>query len=99
MKKAYDLYPNSPAATNLSMLGGGARLLALILLAGAVLGTLALVLISSRPLNGGMSLLWLIDELDDELLFVLALWCGSAICGYISRALRSKAEMLGERAE
>jgi len=99
MKKSYNLYPNSPTATNLSMVGGGVRLVALMLLAGAVLGTLALVLISYRPLAGGMSLLWLLDELDDALLLVLALWCGAAVCGYTAGALRSKARMLGEECE
>ena len=99
MKKTnswFTLYPQNPQASNLSIAGGAVRLVTLLLLVGAVLGTLGILLAGLRPLQymGGNAVWYLLDEMDDELLTVCLLWVGTILCGYAARVLRSKAELL-----
>lgn len=90
----YENYPGCPKATNLSMAGGAARILAILMGVGAAL-TLVLLLAVGLGLmsggRGGLPLLWLLDEMDDEVGMLLALMVGAVLCAIASGMLRGRA--------
>lgn len=95
----FELYPHNHQATNLSMAGGGVKLLSILLLIAAIPFTLAIILTCLRlTLAGGpaMAMMYLVDELDDELWTALFLWGAVAVCRYAACVLQCKARILGE---
>lgn len=97
MNALFKIYPHSPRATNLSIAGGAVRLLAILLLAAACFVTLGLLFEGLRPLlhMGPLgTIMYLLDEMDDEVESAFFLWCGTALCAYASCVLKSKAQLL-----
>ena len=96
--KWFDVYPNNPKATNLSIAGGGVRLLSILLVVAAVPVTLALLATLVRIImaGGGVSaaLMFLVDELDEELTGAFLLWASVAVCRFAACVLSSKAGLL-----
>lgn len=92
-KKLYQNYPDSSAATFLSMAASGARLAAVLMAVGAVLMLvlIAAVMLSMRGHSGGLPLLWLLDEMDDELGLLIGLLAGAVVSGFVARLLSSRA--------
>lgn len=96
----FEIYPQDSRATNLSIAGGAARLLAVLLTIAAVFFLLALAAEGfhfTRSGGHGNVLLYLLDEADDELGMAFILACGAAVCGYTAHALRRKADMPQEK--
>lgn len=96
-KTWFQLYPENNRASNLSIAGGAVRLLSLLLLAAAAAVTLLLLLTGLRlSLAAGMgtALIFLLDEMDEEVLLAFFLWGMVLACGYAACVLRSKAQML-----
>lgn len=82
----------------LALLAGVLRTLSFVLLAGAVLLTVALAAFALRmPGSGG--LFYLLDEMDDELLGAFLLWGGFALSGTAARALRGQVARARQAAE
>ncbi len=98
--KLFQVYPQNPQATNLSIVSGGLRLLTLMMLIGAVLLTLSIIIMGLRALHGvGLStaLWYIVEEMDDQVFAAFFLWCSTAFCWYITIVLRTKARLLGEK--
>ena len=67
----FQTYEENPTATNLSMAGGGARLLSILLLIAAIPCTVAVLMAVARVSmvgSVGTALIFLMDEMDDLLL-------------------------------
>lgn len=100
MKKAknlFEIYPNNSQATNLSIAGGAARLLSILLLVAAAFLFLMVLLEGFRFASFGMygnTLFYLLEEMDDELGMLFFSVAGAMLCGYASHVLRRKAEVL-----
>ena len=84
----FQTYEENPTATNLSMAGGGARLLSILLLIAAIPCTGAVLM--------GTALIFLMDEMDDLLLAAFFLWSGVAVCRYAACVLQSKAALYAQ---
>ena len=96
-QKWFQLYAGHPTASNLSIAGGAVKLFSLFLLIAAVLSTLALLLVGLRlTMAGGpgTALIFLMDEMDDEVFTAFFLWGAVAALRYIACVLQSKAELL-----
>ena len=96
-QKWFQLYAGHPTASNLSIAGGAVKLFSLFLLIAAVLSTLALLLAGLRlTMAGGpgTALIFLMDEMDDEVFTAFFLWGAVAALRYIACVLQSKAELL-----
>lgn len=81
----FQTYEENPTATNLSMAGGGARLLSILLLIAAIPCTVAVLMAVARVSmvgSVGTALIFLMDEMDDLLLAAFFLWSGVAVCRY-----------------
>ena len=66
----FQTYEENPTATNLSMAGGGARLLSILLLIAAIPCTVAVLMAVARVSmvgSVGTALIFLMDEMDDLL--------------------------------
>ena len=93
----FQLYPDHPSASRLSVIGGGVKLLSLFVLAAAILYTPALLLAGFRIVAAGglgTAFLFLMDELDDELLAAFFLWGLVIACRYTACVLQAKALLL-----
>ena len=93
----FQLYAGHDRASALSVAGGAFRLLSLLLIAAAALYTMALLLSGFRvTLAGGLgtAFLFLMDELDDELLAAFFLWGLVIACRYTACVLQAKARLL-----
>lgn len=93
----FTLYETHPKATNLSMAGGGVKLLSLLLLIAAIPCTLALLLAAGRigaVSSAGTALIYLMDEMDELLLGTFFLWAAVVVCRYAACVLQSKAKLL-----
>ena len=100
-KSWFEIYPDNRQATNLSIAGGAARLLAILLaIPGALLalGLLAAACHALLRAGPGWAVLYLLDEMDEELAETFFLLAASAVCFYGAHALHSKARLLGEAA-
>lgn len=93
----FTLYESDPKATNLSMAGGGVKLLSILLLIAAIPCTLALILAAGRigaVSSMGTALIYLMDEMDELLVGTFFLWAAVVVCRYAACVLQSKAQML-----
>ena len=89
----FQTYEENPTATNLSMAGGGARLLSILLLIAAIPCTVAVLMAVARVSmvgSVGTALIFLMDEMDDLLLAALA------VCRYAACVLQSKAALYAQ---
>ena len=96
----FQLYPDSPAASRLSVAGGGVRVLSILLLVAAVLCSAAALWVVLRlTLARGMdhALYVLLDDGEEGVLALFLLWGGYAACRYAMSVLHSKAELLARR--
>ena len=96
--KWFKLYPNSSAASNLSIAGGAVKLLSILFLIAAVLTTLALAMSGVRltlAAGLGTALIFLMDELDDMVFTAFQLWGLVVACRYVACVLQGKADLLG----
>ena len=96
-QKWFRLYAEHPAASNLSIAGGAVKLLSLVLLIAAILTSLGLLLAGLRlTMAGGLgtALIFLMDEMDDEVFTAFFLWGAVVACRYVACVLQSKAELL-----
>ena len=96
----FQTYEENPTATNLSMAGGGARLLSILLLIAAIPCTVAVLMAVARVSmvgSVGTALIFLMDEMDDLLLAAFFLWSGVAVCRYAACVLQSKAALYAQR--
>lgn len=82
----------------LALLAGVLRTLSFVLLAGAVLVTVALAAFALR-MPGPDGLFYLLDEMDDELLGAFLLWGGFALSGTAARMLRGQVARARQAAE
>lgn len=92
----FTLYETDPKATNLSMAGGGVKLLSILLLIAAIPCTLALILAAARigaVSTAGTVLIYLMDEMDELLVGTFFLWAAVVVCRYAACVLQSKAQM------
>ena len=99
MKKhpCFQLYPDHPSASRLSVIGGGVKLLSLFVLAAAILYTPALLLAGFRIVAAGglgTTFLFLMDEMDEMVFGAFFLWGVFAICRYAACVLQAKAGLL-----
>lgn len=95
----FQTYEENPTATNLSMAGGGARLLSILLLIAAIPCTVAVLMAVARVSmvgSVGTALIFLMDEMDDLLLAAFFLWSGVAVCRYATCVLQSKAALYAQ---
>lgn len=84
----------------LALLAGVLRTLSFVLLAGAVLVTVALALAAfALRMPGPDGLFYLLDEMDDELLGAFLLWGGFALSGTAARMLRGQVARARQAAE
>ena len=98
----FDVYRDNKSATNLSMLGGGAKLFSLLLMVAAVPVTLALLVMSFQMASmGGFGRSWffIFDELDDMIFMAFMLWSAIVVLRYASRVCFAKAEMMAEKTQ
>ena len=96
-KDCFTVYPQNRQATNLSIVSGGARLLSILLLLASIPALIAvLVMIFRLASFGGLDniVLYMIEEMDDELVMTFGLWCAAAVCRYAASVLSAKAELL-----
>ena len=95
----FELYPDSDAASRLSIAGGAVKLLSILVLVAAVLYSLT-VLFRVGP--GGV-LHHMMDDWDEGFLPLFVLWGLFAACRYAVSVLQAKAGLLarsnGEKAE
>lgn len=99
-QKLFQLYADQPHASNLSIAGGAAKLLSVFLMVAAIPCTLALLLSTFRiTMAGGLgtALIFLMDELDDELVMTFLLWGAVVACRYVASVLQEKANLLGQQ--
>lgn len=97
--RLFEIFPQHTKATNLSILGGGLKLMTILLCAPAILGTIALIVfgVQAYMTFGMRSVLFLLLEEGEEMIPLLfVLWVGVALCGYFAHALKAKAAQLGE---
>lgn len=93
----FEVYPHSRQATDLSMVGGAVRLLAILLAIPGALFALGLLAAAGHVLfrEGFSWMVWhMLDEMDEEIFQTFFLLAGSAICFYGAHVLRSKASLL-----
>lgn len=98
-KEWFEIYPQHPRATDLSIASGAIRLLAMLLGIAAALMIAAVLAEGFHSASHGWhgSMLWyLVDEMDDEMGMVLVLAGASVLCGYGAYALKRKAEAMGK---
>ncbi len=96
-QKLFRLYADHPHASNLSIAGGAAKLLSMLFIVAAIPCTLALLLSAFRiTMAGGFgtALIFLMDELDDELVMAFLLWSAVVACRYVANVLQEKANLL-----
>ncbi len=96
-KSLFQLYEGNNRASNLSIAGGGVRMLSVLFLVIAILYTLALLIPGFRIASAGgvgTALLFIIDELSGMVIGVFLLWAVFAACRYTARVLQAKAELL-----
>lgn len=96
-RNLFEIYPHNFQATNLSIAGGAAHLVTILLLIAAAFVIAAILMTGVRYASYGQHgnvLLHLIDEMDDELEMLFVLAGAAAMCGYAARALKRKAEMM-----
>lgn len=99
-QKLFQLYPDQPHASNLSIAAGAAKLLSVFLMVAAIPCTLALFLSAFRiTMAGGLgtALIFIMDELDDELVMAFLLWGAVIACRYVASVLQEKANLLGQQ--
>lgn len=99
-QKLFRLYADHPHASNLSIAGGAAKLLSVFLMVAAIPCTLALLLSAFRiTMAGGFgtALIFLMDELDDELVMAFFLWGTVVACRYVASVLQEKADLLVQK--
>ena len=97
----FQLYPDHPSASRLSVIGGGVKLLSLFVLAAAILYTPALLLAGFRIVAAGglgTTFLFLMDEMDEMVFGAFFLWGVFAICRYAACVLQAKAGLLARPA-
>ena len=91
----FELYPDSDAASRLSIAGGAVKLLSILVLVAAVLYSLTVLWMLFRVGPGGV--------LDEGFLPLFVLWGLFAACRYAASVLQAKAGLLarsnGEKAE
>lgn len=95
----FQLYPDNSRASNLSVAGGAVRLAALLLLVAAVLFTLGPLLAGLRltaAAGPGTALIFLADEMDENLFAAFFLWGAVLACRYTASVLQGKAELLAQ---
>ena len=92
----FQTYEENPTATNLSMAGGGARLLSILLLIAAIPCTVAVLMAVARVSMVGSVGTALIFQMDDLLLAAFFLWSGVAVCRYAACVLQSKAALYAQ---
>ena len=96
--KWFDVYPDNPRATNLSIAGGGVRLLSILLLVAAIPVSLAVLatVVRIAMVGGGISaaLMFLVGELEEELAMAFFLWAAVVVCRFAASVLDSKAGLM-----
>lgn len=95
-RPAFQLYPGSEAASRLSIAGGGARLLSVLMLVAAALCSAAalwavLGMSAAWGLSGAVH--YVLDEWEEMVPLLFVLWGGFAACRYASAVLQAKAEL------
>jgi len=98
----FQLYPDSDAASRLSVAGGAVKLLSILVLVAASLYSLAALWLLFRVGLGGV-LHYMLDDWDEGFLPLFVLWGLFAACRYAASVLQAKAGLLarsnGEKAE
>ena len=101
-KSLFKIYPDNSLSTNLSIAGGGIKLLSLIILAAAIPSTAAVIISALKLISAsGIStaLIFIMDELDDLVFFVFSVWTIFILLRYISYALYVKAEFYNNKTD
>ena len=97
-KSWFDVYPNNALATNLSIAGGGLKLISILLLIAPIPFTLAAVLAFIRliSVSGAITaIIFMLDEFDEMIFAVFVLWSAVFVLRYISCVLFAKAQIIG----
>ena len=98
----FELYPDSDAASRLSIAGGAVKLLSILVLVAAVLYSLTVLWMLLRVGPGGI-LHHMMDDWDEGFLPLFVLGGLFAACRYAASVLQAKASLLarsnGEKAE
>ena len=98
-KPLFRLDPENSRASRLSVAGGALKLLSLLMLAAAVLGTLALLaaMIQLTVSAGFAAALYLLlDELEELPAMVFLLWILFAGCRFAAGVLQAKSGLLSQ---
>ena len=96
----FEVYPNNSLATNLSIAGGGLKIISILLLIAAIPATLAVILASVRLISASgvvTALIFMLDEFDEMLFIVFLLWSAFIIFRYISYILHAKAALINSK--
>lgn len=98
-KPLFHLDPENSRASRLSIAGGALKLLSLLMLAAAVLGTLALLAaVIQLTVSAGfaMALHLLLDELEELPALLFLLWVFFAACWFAAGVLHAKSGLLSQ---
>lgn len=93
----FEVYPNNPLATNLSIAGGGLKLISILLLIAAIPFTLAAVLAFIRLISASgiiTAFIFMLDEFDEMIFLVFILWSAVFVLRYVSCVLFAKAQLI-----
>lgn len=95
----FQLYPDSDAASRLSVAGGGVKLLSTLVLVAAILYSAAALWVALRVtmawgLGGAMH--HLLDDAEEGLFGLFVLWGLFAACRYAASVLQAKAQLLAQ---
>ncbi len=97
----FEVYPNNPLATNLSIAGGGLKLISILLLIAAIPFTLAAALAFIRLISASgiiTALIFMLDEFDEMVFMVFILWSAAFVLRYVSCVLFAKAQLIENKA-
>ena len=93
----FEVYPNNPLATNLSIAGGGLKLISILFLIAAIPFTLAALLAFIRLISASgiiTALIFMLDEFDEMIFTVFVLWSAVFVLRYIACVLFAKAQLI-----
>ena len=93
----FEVYPNNPLATNLSIAGGGLKLISILLLIAAIPFTFAAVLAFIRLISASgiiTAFIFMLDEFDEMIFLVFILWSAVFVLRYVSCVLFAKAQLI-----
>ena len=101
-KPLFEVYPDNSLATNLSIAGGGLKIISILLLIAAIPFTLAVILASVRLISASgliTALIFMLDEFDEMIFIVFMLWGAFIIIRYISYVLYAKAQLMKNKSK